>query len=123
MTNGSFMKVESIVEFINTFDLHEAIIGYENQFIVLRVAVLHRFYCKKKLWANMHIIAVRPLSETVWERLLNLLVNIRFIAKPLASLLLSALCFIIWPASKILVLIAYRQKPPLNDHAEVFQWG
>ena len=29
-----------------TFDLHEAIIGLENQFFVfLRVAVLHRFSC------------------------------------------------------------------------------
>ena len=44
MTNGSLMKVESIVECCNTFDLHEAIIGLENQFSVfLRVAVLHRF--------------------------------------------------------------------------------
>ena len=32
--------------FCNTFDLHKAIIGLENQFMVfLRVAVLHRFYC------------------------------------------------------------------------------
>ena len=36
MTNGSLMKVESIAEcslgaFSNTFDLHEAIIGLENQ--------------------------------------------------------------------------------------------
>ena len=32
--------------FCNTFDLHLAIIGLENQFAVfLRVAVLHRFYC------------------------------------------------------------------------------
>ena len=45
------MKVESIAEcslgaFCNTFDLHKAIIGLENQFSVFfRVAVLHRFYC------------------------------------------------------------------------------
>ena len=36
-TNGSLMKVESIAEcslgaFCNTFDLHKAIIGLENQF-------------------------------------------------------------------------------------------
>ena len=32
--------------FCNTFDLHKAIIGLGNQFLVfLRVAVLHRFYC------------------------------------------------------------------------------
>ena len=42
------MKAESIAEclgaFCNTFDLHLAIIGLENQFMVLlRVAVLDRF--------------------------------------------------------------------------------
>ena len=32
--------------FCNTFDLHKAIIGLENQFVAfLRVAVLDRFYC------------------------------------------------------------------------------
>ena len=32
--------------FWNTFGLHYAIIGNENQFwVFLRVAVLHRFYC------------------------------------------------------------------------------
>ena len=46
MTNGSLMKVESIAAFCNSFDLHEGIIGLENQFLVfLRGAVLHRFYC------------------------------------------------------------------------------
>ena len=46
------MQVKSIAEcskgsiFCNTFDLHKAIIGFENQFSVfLRVAVLHRFNC------------------------------------------------------------------------------
>ena len=39
--------------FCNTFDLHLAIIGLENQFLVfLRVAVLHRFYCNFK--SNFH---------------------------------------------------------------------
>ena len=42
MTNGSLMKV--LGEFCNTFDLHEAIVALEKQFLViLRVAVLHRF--------------------------------------------------------------------------------
>ena len=48
MTNGSLMKVKSIVEwaFCNTFDLHQAIIGLENKFFVfLRATVLDRFYC------------------------------------------------------------------------------
>ena len=32
--------------FCNTLDLHKAIIGLENQFVVfLRVAILDRFYC------------------------------------------------------------------------------
>ena len=45
MTNGSLMKVDSIAEcsrgaFCNTFVLHLAIIGLQNQFLVfLRVAV------------------------------------------------------------------------------------
>ena len=48
--NGSLMKVESIAEcfgaFCNTFDLHLVIIGLENQFsVILRVAILYRFYC------------------------------------------------------------------------------
>ena len=39
MTNGSLMKVESIAEFFNTFDI-------QNQyFVFLRVVILHRFYC------------------------------------------------------------------------------
>ena len=38
MTNGSLMKVKSIAECCNTFDLHKAIIGLENQFpVFLRV--------------------------------------------------------------------------------------
>ena len=51
MTNGSLMKVEVLQNapfgaFCNTFDLHYAIIGLENQFSVfLGAAVLHRFYC------------------------------------------------------------------------------
>ena len=40
MTTGSFMKVKSIAEFCNTFDLHYPLIGLKNQFFVfLRVAV------------------------------------------------------------------------------------
>ena len=35
-----------VLAFCNTFDLHKAIIGLENQFLVfLWVAVLHWFYC------------------------------------------------------------------------------
>ena len=46
--------------FCNTFDLHYAIVGLENQFVVfLRVAVLHRFYCSGKRiyqrWANSYL--------------------------------------------------------------------
>ena len=52
MTNGSLMKVKSIAEkgaFCNIFDLHKAINGLENHFLVfLRVAVLHRIYCISK---------------------------------------------------------------------------
>ena len=37
-TNGNLMKIESIAEaFCNTFDLHYAIIGHENQFLVVFV--------------------------------------------------------------------------------------
>ena len=61
MTNGSLMKVKSVAEcspyfgaFCNSFDLHSAIIGLENQFLLfLRVAVLHRFYCIIHLERNM----------------------------------------------------------------------
>ena len=42
MTNSSLM----CSSFCITFDLHEAIIGLENQFLIfLRVAILNRFYC------------------------------------------------------------------------------
>ena len=34
MVNGSLMKVESIAEFCNAFDLHLAIIGIENHYLV-----------------------------------------------------------------------------------------
>ena len=45
MTNDCLVKVKSIAE-CSPFDLHYAIIGIENQFYgLLRVAVLHRFYC------------------------------------------------------------------------------
>ena len=56
MKNDSLMKVKVLQNaplgdaplgaFCNTFDLHLAIIGLENQFSVfLRVAILHRFFC------------------------------------------------------------------------------
>ena len=60
MATGSLMKVGSIAEcslgaFCNTFDLHLAIIGLENQFSVfLRFAVLHRFYCMCKTSLDTH---------------------------------------------------------------------
>ena len=34
MSNSSLMKVKRIAGFCNTFDLHKAIIGLENQFVV-----------------------------------------------------------------------------------------
>ena len=40
MTNGSLMKVGSIAEFCNTFDMHSAIIGLENQKLVFFLSVL-----------------------------------------------------------------------------------
>ena len=56
MTNGSLMKVKSIakcskvVAFCNAFDLYQAKICLEKQFLAfLRVAVLHRFYCKQPI--------------------------------------------------------------------------
>ena len=81
MTNGSLMKVESIAEcslgaFCNTFDLHQAIIGLENQFVVfLRVALVHRFYCNNEMgnghmskinmrfWYFSHIQATKALTS------------------------------------------------------------
>ena len=46
MTTGSLIKVGSIAECCNIFDLHLAIIGLENDLLVfLRVAILHRLYC------------------------------------------------------------------------------
>ena len=63
MTNGSFMKVESIAE----YSLHLSIIGIENQFLVfLRVIVLHRFYC------NTHRISVLPEKFGNRDYLLNI---------------------------------------------------
>ena len=49
MTNGSLMKVESIAEgslgaFCNTFDLHYAIIGLENQFLFFFLSGCSRQY-------------------------------------------------------------------------------
>ena len=45
-TIGILMKIESIAEFCNTFDLHLAIFGLENQFLVsFSVAAEDKFYC------------------------------------------------------------------------------
>ena len=64
MTNGSLMKVKSIAEcskgsILQYFDLHLAIIGLETQFsVVLKVAVLHWFYC---MWNGIsYLIANYP---------------------------------------------------------------
>ena len=49
ITIGSLLKVKSIAEFCNTFDLHLAIIGLKTQFSVFfRVAVLHRLNRQNK---------------------------------------------------------------------------
>ena len=70
MTNGSLMKVESIAEcpfgaFCNTFDLHYAITGLENQFLVFFiVAVLHRFYCATKhCLKHLHLINLTEIRK------------------------------------------------------------
>ena len=53
MEHGSLMQVKVLQNaplgaFCNTFDLHLAIIGLENKFLVyLRVAILDRFYFTK----------------------------------------------------------------------------
>ena len=58
MTNGSLIKVKSpLGAFCNTFDLHLAIIGLENQFSV-RVAFLHKFYCT---------FALKAMAHTGWQ--------------------------------------------------------
>ena len=57
------MKVKSIA-FCNTFDLHQAIISLENQFLVfLRVAVLHRFYWPLKNRQYKDLYDKRELNE------------------------------------------------------------
>ena len=59
MTNGSLMKVESIAEcspwsILQYFDLHKAIIGLENQFVVyFGVAVLDSLYCIEKVQSGI----------------------------------------------------------------------
>ena len=58
------MKVKSIAEFCNTFDLHQAIIGIENKFpVFLRVAVLDRFTVK--LLPTLIQIAHMPAVKSV----------------------------------------------------------
>ena len=59
MINGSLIKVGSIAEcslpigaLYSTFDLHEAIVGIENQlFVLLRVAASHRFHCSVDIFS------------------------------------------------------------------------
>ena len=78
MINGSLMKIKSIAEFCNVFDLHKAIIGLENQFLVfLRVVLLHRFtvlYLCMFQWSS-----INELNK------LKLLEELRMLANPLVK--------------------------------------
>ena len=62
--------------FCNTFDLHYAIIGLENKFLVfLRVAVLYRFYCTIKILNSLDPDLARlgsKLFTKVGSRLQNM---------------------------------------------------
>ena len=75
MTNCSLLKVETVAEcphgaFCNTFDLHSALIGLENQFVVfLRVAVLHRFYCTVKPHHNLMITIITDHTVSYYAEL------------------------------------------------------
>ena len=69
--------------FCNTFDLHEVIIGLENQFLVfLRVAVLDRFYC---ILMGKSMIPKENLAlwktKKVWVVVMISLYTIRRVAK------------------------------------------
>ena len=56
------MQVESIA-FCNSFDLHYAIIGLENQFLVfLRVVVLDRIYCTFAFYKIVKTIIKQKVS-------------------------------------------------------------
>ena len=55
MTTGSLMKVDSIAERCNTFDLHYGIIGLENQFIFFISIQILTEHSTSKQW--------RPLSN------------------------------------------------------------
>ena len=60
------MKVESIAELEHSaiLDLHEAIIGLENQFVAfLRVVVLHRVYCIHAFLSQIPCINANDLSS------------------------------------------------------------
>ena len=73
MTNGSLMQVKSIAEcspwsILHTFDLHYVIIGLENQFVVvLRVAILHRFYCTRITRTNEKVMILVLLNTFIWH--------------------------------------------------------
>ena len=60
------MKVERIGAFCNTINLHLAKICLENQFLVLRVAILRRFYCKvtSPLFPSEMITKVETTQQT-----------------------------------------------------------
>ena len=64
MTTGSLIKVGSIAECCNIFDLHLAIIGLENDLLVfLRVAILHRLYC---IPLTVHKTIMKNLRKSIF---------------------------------------------------------
>ena len=63
-TNGSLMKVESIAEcslgaFCNTFDLHSAIIGLENQFLLF-------FLCDRLRQVVLYLLSTPLFPTLIW---------------------------------------------------------
>ena len=57
MKNNSLMKVGSIAEFGNTFELHSAIIGLENQILVFFLSVL--------LYLNSHVFEAQKIHYKI----------------------------------------------------------
>ena len=75
MTNGSLMKVESIAEcslgaFCNTFDLHQAIIGLESQFLVIFEWPLKTGVCKFAIFTTdfEHFWIIPTYMSLICER-------------------------------------------------------
>ena len=78
MTNGSLMKVKNIAEFYNTFDLHSAIIGLENQFLVFILGTLNPYHANPEhilfvlmLYIHVNNFSVMSGQLPVVELLLN----------------------------------------------------